>query len=91
MENKFIQLGLVGLEEIEDCPELLDFDLVLNANDEGTAYDGFELFDHENQVSVCYINFKNKTVTVNAEGRDGPTTFNYLEGEENFEDKDYWE
>ena len=90
MENKFIQLSLLGPEDIKQCPDLLDFDLVLNANDEGTAYDGFELFDHENQVSVCYINLKNKTVTVNTEGRDGPTTFKYLESEENCEEKDYW-
>ena len=89
MENKFIQLSLLGPEEIEQCPELLDFDLVLNANDEGTAYDGFEIFDHENQVSVCYINFKKKTVSV--EGGNGPRTFIYSESEENCEEKDDWE
>ena len=78
-------------QELQEFPELLDFDLVLHANDEGTAYDGFELFDHENQASVCYINLKNTTITVNTEGRDGPRTFQYLESEENCEEKDYWE
>ena len=77
-------------QELQEFPELLDFDLVLNTNDEGTAYEGLEIWDIKNHASVCYINLKNRTVTVCPEYREGPRTFNYLESEENFEEKDYW-
>ena len=80
----------IGSQEREKLPELLDFDLVLNTNDEGTSYEGLEIWDIKNHASVCYINLKNRTVTVCPEYREGPRTFNYLESEENFEEKDYW-
>ena len=94
MEN--IVIGWLGNQlqirpqELEKLPELLDFDLVLNTNDEGTSYEGLEIWDTKNHASVCYINLKNRTVTVCPEYREGPRTFNYLECEENFEEKDYW-
>ena len=86
-----MSLGLGwGEQEVKLCPELWDFEAVLIANDEGTAYEGLEIYDHEHNTPVCYINLKNRTATVCPEYREGPRTFNYLESEENFEEKDYW-
>ena len=98
MENKGIQLPDIqmglglggGDQEVKKCPELWDFEAVLIANEEGTAYEGLEIWDHEHNASVCYINLKNRTVTVCAEGVEGPRTFKYLESEEFLTNRDYW-
>ena len=80
-----IQMGLGlggGEQQVKKCPELWDFEAVLIANDEGTAYEGLEIWDHEHNASVCYINFENRTVTFCAEGQKGSRTFEYLESKE---------
>ena len=47
MEDRHIQIDLTG---DVDCP-LLDYDLILRTNDEGTQYVGFNVYDYKNQTN----------------------------------------
>ena len=51
--DRQIQIDLTG--DI-DCP-LLDYDLILRANDEGTQYIGFDIYDYKNQTHRAWIGF----------------------------------
>ena len=53
MEDRHIQIDLTG--DI-NCP-LLDYDLILRTNDEGTKYVGFNVYDYKNQPYKAWIDF----------------------------------
>tara|TARA_R100000742_G_C4222970_1_gene46272 strand:- start:384 stop:614 length:231 start_codon:yes stop_codon:yes gene_type:complete len=57
LERRRIQLELKEHESAFDV--LLDYDIVLSINDEGTKYTGFEIEHYETEKIVCdFVEFK---------------------------------
>lgn len=53
-QDVHIQLNLVNADEKEN-QALKDYDLILRANDEGTAYTSFDIFNVELQKPIATI------------------------------------
>lgn len=58
LEDQHIQLEICDAEGIE-VKQLLDYDIVLRLNDDGTAYAGFELVHYPTEEILHYEEFKN--------------------------------
>ena len=55
-EDTYVQLStLVGKVNV---PQLNDYDIRLCANDEGTAWVGFDLWHEETLTSLCWVPFE---------------------------------
>ena len=56
LEDKHLQIDLT---KDKNCP-LLDYDLILRTNDEGTKYVGFDIYDYKNQTPITWVSFEEK-------------------------------
>ena len=56
LEDKHLQIDLT---KDKNCP-LLDYDLILRTNDEGTKYVGFDIYDYKNQTPITWVSFEKK-------------------------------
>lgn len=56
LEDTHIQLELAQATEEENKP-LLPFDLILRANEDGTAYTSFDIFNYDQEQIIATIKF----------------------------------
>ena len=53
LEDTHLQIDLG-----DEYKQLWDYDVILRANDDGTAYTGFDIFDYKNQNHITFIPFR---------------------------------
>ena len=64
-ENKQLTTHNMTLEDTHlqvDLPnaptdKLLNYDIILRVNDDGDAYEGFSLYNYENQEEITWVSF----------------------------------
>lgn len=54
LEDRHIQMQFINGGEREN-KALLDYDVVLRVNDEGTAYTSFDIFNYALQKPICTV------------------------------------
>jgi len=52
LEDDHIQIDLEGHKD------LLDYDLIMRVNDDGTKYVGFDIYYYKTRTPICYVPFK---------------------------------
>ena len=55
LEDKHIQLDLSNTLEKSINDLLLNFDIILRANEDNTKYESFDIFDYKNQTMLATI------------------------------------